>query len=440
MGLIKMVTGAVGSTFRDAAKDYFRCDNMTNDVLVMPATQVKRDGSCNNASDRIISDGSVFDVAVGQAALLIENGKVVEFVLASDNTFAGQYTYKSTVEPSFLATEGFKKALKTGIDTAINRFKFGGQSSNTMNIVYLNLKEIMDNKIGFGKTAFIDKYLGTRLMLSGNGTYSFRISDPMKFFENVVTDYNRKYMKADLVGTMKTEIVPVLKRGLTTLGNQYCQNGYQDIYMYDQELADIVNKSMDDSWNRRGIELVSIAISPVLSPEDEERVMQLENAKTLSNPNMAMGSMINAQNSAMQTAAGNSAGAMHGFMNMNMFGGGQGGFNMGQMVQQQLANQPAPAPAPTPAAPAANSWTCSCGTTNTGNFCQGCGSKKPAPAGSWTCSCGTTNTGNFCQGCGSKKPEEQAAPAKKFCSNCGKEIEVGDVPVKFCPGCGNKLD
>ena len=119
MGLIKMVTGSVGSTFRDAAKDYFRCDGMTKDVLVMPATQVKRDGSCNNAGHRVITDGSVFDVAAGQAALLIENGKVIDFVLASENAFAGQYTYNSQVEPSFLATEGFKNALKVGIETEL---------------------------------------------------------------------------------------------------------------------------------------------------------------------------------------------------------------------------------------------------------------------------------------------------------------------------------
>lgn len=428
MGLIKMVAGSVGSTFRDAAKDYFRCDGMTKDVLVMPATQVKRDGSCNNAGHRVITDGSVFDVAAGQAALLIENGKVIDFVLASENAFAGQYTYNSQVEPSFLATEGFKNALKVGIETAKKRFTFGGQSSNTVDIVYINLKEIMDNKIGFGKTAFIDKYLGTRLMLSGNGTYSFKITDPMKFYENMVMATDRKYMKAELVDVMKKEIVPVLQRGLTKLGNQYCQNGYQDIYMYDQELAQIVNESMDESWKNRGIDLVSIAISPVLSPEDEKRVMQLENAKTLSNPNMAMGSMINAQNSAMQTAAGNSAGSMHGFMNMNMFGGGAAGFNAGQMVQQQLANQPAPT------APAADSWTCSCGTTNTGNFCQGCGSKKPAPAGSWTCECGAVNTGKFCQNCG-----KQNSTGPKKCSNCGNEIVDNGAPLKFCPNCGNKL-
>lgn len=435
MGLIKLVTGSVGSTFRDAAKDYYRCDNMTNDVLVMPATQVLRDGSCNNATNRVISNGSVFDVAAGQAALLIENGKVYDFVLATEDTFAGQYKYDSTVEPSFLATNNIKEALKTGIDTIKHRFAFGGQSSNTMNIIYINLKEITKNPVGFGKTAFKDRYLGTRLMLSGHGYYTFKITDPMAFYENLVMDYNKKYLKSQITEQMRVELQPVLMEAIGTIAPQ-CEGGYDDIYVKRREIAAIVNESLKESWGDRGISLDEIAITPQLSPEDEKRVMELENARTLSNPQMALGSMIGAQNNAMQTAAGNANGAMAGFMGMNMTQQ-MGGFNANQMLmnQMQMQQQMQPMQA-APAAPAANSWTCSCGTTNTGRFCQGCGQQKvestPA-ADSWTCACGTTNTGRFCQGCGKQKVE------KKVCSQCNNEIPESDVPVRFCPTCGNKL-
>lgn len=435
MGLIKLLTGSVGSTFRDAAKDYYRCDGMTNDVLVMPATQVLRNGSCNNATNRVISDGSVFDVAAGQAALLIENGKVYDFVLATEDTFAGQYKYDSKVEPSFLATSSIKEALKVGIETAKQRFTFGSQSSNTMNIIYINLKEITKNPVGFGKTAFKDKYLKTRLMLSGHGYYTFKIQDPMAFYENMVMDYNKKYMKSEITEQMRVELQPVLQEAIGLMAPQ-CEGGYDDIYTKRREIAQIVNESLKESWGDRGIVLDEIAITPQLSPEDEKRVMELENNKTLSNADMALGSMINAQNNAMQTAAGNTGGAAMGFYGMNM-AQQMGGFNANQMLMQQMQMQQAQQMTqPTPV-PAANSWTCSCGTTNTGAFCQGCGTKKPAPtptADSWTCKCGTTNTGRFCQGCGSPKEE------KKVCSKCGNEIPKSDVEVRFCPNCGNKLD
>ena len=58
---------------------------------------------------------------------------------------------------------------------------------------------------------------------------------------------------------------------------------------------------------------------------------------------------------------------------------------------------------------------------------------NPAAGNTWTCACGSVNTGKFCPNCGSAKPE---APAKKFCPNCGAQVEAG---AKFCPECGTKL-
>lgn len=54
------------------------------------------------------------------------------------------------------------------------------------------------------------------------------------------------------------------------------------------------------------------------------------------------------------------------------------------------------------------SWTCSCGSTNTGKFCTECGSSKPSDTG-WTCACGEHNTGKYCSGCGKSRPAAQTA-------------------------------
>ena len=56
---------------------------------------------------------------------------------------------------------------------------------------------------------------------------------------------------------------------------------------------------------------------------------------------------------------------------------------VGKAIGESTANKPvsAPAPAPAPASvaqatPSADSWTCACGTTGTGNFCNACGAPK----------------------------------------------------------------
>ena len=101
MGLIKMFTSAVGSTFADQVVEYFRCEDMSTKILCQPATLVKRGKTVNNGTEGVISNGSRFDVAVNQAALLIENGRVHDFVIGTQET-AGQYKYDSTVSPSLL--------------------------------------------------------------------------------------------------------------------------------------------------------------------------------------------------------------------------------------------------------------------------------------------------------------------------------------------------
>lgn len=53
-----------------------------------------------------------------------------------------------------------------------------------------------------------------------------------------------------------------------------------------------------------------------------------------------------------------------------------------------------------------------------------------AADGTWTCACGSVNTGKFCPECGAAKPEANACPS------CGVEIAEG---AKFCSECGASL-
>ena len=65
-------------------------------------------------------------------------------------------------------------------------------------------------------------------------------------------------------------------------------------------------------------------------------------------------------------------------------------------------------------------WVCSCGKTNTGNFCIKCGSPRPeapdpAPDSreEWVCACGVLNTGKFCVKCGTPRPAANPEKASR---------------------------
>ena len=217
---------------------------------------------------------------------------------------------------------------------------------------------------------------------------------------------------------------------------------YDQLALHNKEIKFALQQELKEDWlNKRGLELQNITInSATVSPEDLKRIQDFEDeirrVKMNTNSQIATGNLIQGQINAMEKAAGNAGGAAIGFMNMNL-AQQAGGFNAQTLAAMQAQQQPAPAPAPAPAAPAANSWTCACGTTNTGKFCLECGKPKPAPAEGWTCKCGAVNQGKFCQECGSPKPA--GAPLYK-CDKCGWVPADPHNPPKFCPECGDPFD
>ena len=431
MGLIKAGIGAVGSVLADQWKEFFYCDALDNDVLMVKG-QKRISGRSSNTkgSDNIISNGSGIAVADGQCMIIVEQGKVVE-VCAEP----GQFTYDSSTEPSIFSGK-LGDSIKETFKLIGKRFTFGGDTGKDQRVYYFNTKEILDNKFGTANPIMfevVNKRIGMSrtVQVRCNGVYSYRITDPILFYTRLAGNVSDEYRREEIDMQLKTEFISALQPAFAALTELELRPA--QIPAHTTELKNAMNTALKSEWtDRRGISVESIAINPItLNEEDMKKINQMEDAATMgSNPFMMAGRMTDAQANAMEAAAANEAGAMTGFMGMGMAmnnGGSnaaQNFYNMG--VQQQQAQQKAEAE---------NGWKCSCGSMNSGNFCVNCGASKPAEG--WKCACGSVNKGNFCANCGAKRPAD--APLYR-CDKCGWKPEDPKNPPKFCPECGDKFD
>ena len=461
MGLIKAGIGALGGTLADQWKEFFYCEAIDKDTLVVKGQKRMTSRSSNTkGNDNIISNGSGIAVADGQCMIIVEQGKIVE-VCAEP----GQFTYDSSTEPSIF-TGKLGTSIKETFKTIGKRFTYGGDTGKDQRVYYFNTKDIIDNKFGTANPIpfrVVDRNIGLDIDVSVrcNGVYSYKIADPLLFYTNVCGNVSSEYRRSEIDGQLKTEFISALQPAFAKISELEIRPSA--IPGHVEELSQAMNESLTAKWGKlRGLEIVSIAMNPVTLPEeDAEMIKQAQRTAIMRDPTMAAATLVGAQADAMKAAAENKNGAMMGFMGMGMAqqAGGMNAQNLYAMGQQQ---QQAAAPA-APAAPKADGWTCSCGTVNTAKFCQNCGKPKPAPAESWTCSCGAVNTGKFCLECGKPKPAADgwtcscgAVNKGKFCMECGKPKPAGEPlyrcdkcgwepkdpkhPPKFCPECGDPFD
>jgi membrane protease subunit (stomatin/prohibitin family) len=417
MGLIKALTGAVGGVLADQWLEFFVCESMEANVLAAKGQKRTSKRSSNTkGEDNIISNGSGIVVNKGQAAIIVDNGKIAEFCAEE-----GHYTYDQSSETSVFYG-GLGKGIVGALKNMGERFKYGGSPGKDQRIYYFNTKEILGNKYGTpNPIPFLvhDPSINLRLTISlrANGEYSYRMTNPALFYANVCGNVEANYTRDKIDSQLKSEIITVLGPSLAKLG----LGEYHEISFHTAKLAEILNEALSAKWSEgRGIEIVNFGITCTASAEDENRIKQLQTAAVMRDPTMAAASLVNAQGDAMRTAAGNTGGAMAGFMGMGM-ATQAGGMNP-QALFQMGQTQPQTAPA-TPAG-----WACPCGHVgNAGKFCAECG--KPAPVSNeWVCPCGHAgNTGKFCAECGKPAPV-----SNEWTCSCGHAGNTG----KFCAECG----
>ena len=421
MGLIRAILSATGSVAADQWKEFFTCDALSNDVLVAKGI-MKTEGRGffrrNKASVDIITNGSVINVNEGQAALIIDNGKIVEFCAEP-----GMFRWDSSSEPSIFGGEFFKGVIDS-FKKIGSRFTFGGDVGAEQRVYYVNTKEILGNK--FGTTtpmAYDDPYYKTALYIRYFGQYSFKIADPIVFFSSVAGNVRDTYTREDLVSVSTDEFMTALD---TALGRCALDGvKFSQLPIKQREIAGYMSETLDEEWRTaRGIEIASVALAKVTPDEkSRERIEEFDSGMMHADPTAMTGGLAYAQMQAMKKAAANDGGAVSGFMGFGMAANAMGGASaQGTLIDnaKKLSEEKK--------AEKKGRVCAACGASVDGKFCPECGTKYEEPT-AWVCPvCSASCTGKFCSSCGAKKPQGCT------CS-CGY---TADTPFKFCPECGKQ--
>ena len=396
MGIIKAIGNAIGGGLADQWLEVIEPDEMDGDIVFTSGVQMRRGERNSNrkGTSAVVSNGSVSHVYPNQFMMLVDGGKIVDYTAEE-----GYYTVDNSTVPSL-----FNGELGETVRESFNRIRFGGTTPQAQKVYYINLQEIKG--IRFGTTNpvnYFDTFYNSELFLRAFGTYSIKVIDPVKFYSEVIPKSADRVAVKDINEQYLSEFLGALQAAI----NQLSADGVRISHVTSKsvELSRYMADILDEDWKElRGIEVVSVGLAGLSYSEESQKLINLRNqGAMLSDPNVREGYVQGAVARGMEAAGSNANGSMAGFMGMGV-GMNAGGSFVAAASQANSAQREAQK-ATVPQQPAADSWTCSCGSENHGGkFCPNCG--KPRP------------TVKFCTNCGQKLD-----PGAKFCSNCGTKVE-----------------
>ena len=436
MGIIKALTGAIGGGLADSWLEVIESAPMGDNTVFTRGIKVRKGDSRNQntkGTADTVSNGSIIHVYDNQFMMLVDGGKVVDYTAEP-----GYFKVDNSSMPSLFGGQ-FGDSLKE----TFSRIKYGGTPSSSQKVFFINLQEIKGIKFGTPTPInYFDCFYNSELFLRAHGTYSIKVTEPLKFYAEAIPRNAESVDINDINEQYLNEFLEALQAAI----NQMSADGTRISFVTSKarELSKYMANVLDEEWNQnRGMQVQSVGIGSLSYDEESQKLINMRNqGAMLSDPSVREGYVQGAIARGVEAAGSNTAGAGAAFMGvglgMNAAGNMAGAFSASNQQQMQYQQQQAQQQQAQQ-----GGWKCSCGATNGDNmaFCPGCGSKKPAPKpaeGGWTCSCGATNGANmaFCPNCGSKKPAEAAAKSA-FCPNCGAKLADG---AKFCVECGTKLN
>jgi len=365
MGIIKATLTSAKGVAADQWKEAYISREMGNNVLMSYGKRLTGGRSSNNGSKNFITDGSTIIVGEGECAIATENGKVIYiFDQPGEHIFGSE------------ASKGvFGGGMRSFFKDMGRRISYGGDLHCYHRLIYINTKELSGDTFSVKNIPFKFHDPNTGLDIDGDascsGTYSFRITNPERFYRAVVratASKERRQMLRQMEGELRTVLSQLLA---STMAEGVRPS---DLPQHTEVLSQKLGQLLNEKWSDlRGIETFSVAIDSIYTT-DTGLIQGTQHDAMLRDPTMAAAHLTAATGDAMRSAATHSGGAA-----------------------------PAAIAAILPAG-ASDTWKCSCGSQNDRNFCRMCGSARPVQ---WVCICGCTNKSKFCENCGAPNPTGQ---------------------------------
>lgn len=438
MGIIKAAAEAVSRGLADQWLEIIEPDNMGDQTVFTSGRKIRKGQNVKGTVDSV-SNGSTIHVYPNQFMMLVDGGKVVDYTAVE-----GYYTVSDSSMPSLFNGE-FGETLKE----SFNRIRYGGGTPTKQKVYYINLQEIKGIKFGTRNPInYFDNFYNAELFLRAHGTYSVKVTDPLKFYSEVVPKNQDRVDISSINEQYLSEFLEALQSSI----NQMSADGVRISYVSSKgrELGKYMSVVLDEEWNQmRGMEIQAVGIASISYDEESTKLINMRNqGAMLGDPTVREGYVQGSVARGMEAAGSNANGSMAGFMGMGVGMNAGGGFmgaasatnlhqmmmgqpqvkqsqmgqpqvyqpqmgqsqmdqsQMGQsqMDQSQAGQSQMNGVGMEPSQVQPGQWICSCGNSNTGKFCSECGKPKPVQDGPWTCSCGSINSGKFCPECGKPRP------------------------------------
>lgn len=411
MGLIKAITSTVGGALADQWLEVIEANNMDNQTLCTNGVLVQKDdrrrGSNVKGTPDVISNGSRIHVYPNQFMMLVDGGKIIDYTAEP-----GYYTVDNSSQPSFFNGE-FGDALKESLD----RFRYGGVSSQRQKVFFINLQEVRGIKFGTPNPVnYFDNFYNAELRLRSFGNYSMKITDPLLFFNEVVPRNASRVQVDDVNDQFLSEFLNAFQ---TSIGQMSADGiSIRQIQSKTMDLARYMRDTLDEEWRElRGFEIIAVGINSISYDQKSQELIDMRNqAGLLSDPNIRETYVQTSVARGLEAAGSNEGGAAQAFMGMGLGMNAGGNFmgaasqsNQAAMQQQQQQEKQAQVNHGGSSS-ASTEWECTeCKQSNpdSAKFCSSCGTKRPDKV-----------SARFCAECGTKTEN----PSAKFCANCGSTL------------------